>query len=108
MEAKKRPEPSDLGRRIMAFGFSVHLAVCSKAAQNALMNRFNPSGYEKKFADFIQMCADLKAKGLTQVVIAHPSALGDNYEEMIESLSRLADAGLALNIAQREHRPGRN
>ena len=67
-----------------------------------------PPGYEKKFADFTKMCADLKAKGIKQVVVANPVALGDNYEEMIESLSRLVDAGLSLNIAARAESPGRN
>jgi hypothetical protein len=69
------------------------LAVRPMNRQNDLMNRFGPSAHEEKVADFIQMCADLKAKGVTQVVIAQPSALGHNYEEMVESLTRLADAG---------------
>ena len=72
------------------------------------MNRFDPEEYERKFADFIRMCADLKAQGITQVVVASPSALGDTYEELIESLSRLADAGLSLGIPERQHRPSRN
>jgi hypothetical protein len=72
------------------------------------MNQTNPSGYEKKFADFIKMCAELKGQGVTQIVIASPVALGDNYEEVIESLSRLADAGLALQIATRHESPARN
>jgi hypothetical protein len=53
-----------------------------------------PPGYEKKFADFIRLCSDAKAKGATQVTVACPWVLGDNYEELIESLSRLADGGL--------------
>jgi dihydrodipicolinate synthase/N-acetylneuraminate lyase len=65
------------------------------------MRHGTPPGYEKKFADFIKMCADLKAKGVKQVIVANPYALGDNYDEMIESLSRLADAGLSLHVAAR-------
>jgi hypothetical protein len=64
--------------------------------------------YEKKFADFIRMCSELKAKGVPQIVVASPTALGDTYAEMIESLSRIADAGLTLHIAAREPRPSRN
>ncbi len=72
------------------------------------MNHFELAAYEKKFADFIRMCAELRAKGITQVVVASPSALGDNYKELIESLSRLADAGLTLSIAARQDRPDSN
>lgn len=60
-----------------------------------------PPGYERKFADFIRLCAEAKANGTSQVVVAYPWVLGDNYEEVIESLSRLADAGLSLNVVAR-------
>jgi hypothetical protein len=33
------------------------------------------------------------------VTVAYPWVLGDTYDELVESLSRLADAGLLLNIA---------
>jgi len=72
------------------------------------MNHNTPPGYEKKFADFIQMCADLKAKGVTEMVVAYPWAPGDTYEEVIESLSRLADAGLRLHIVAPKDTPSRN
>jgi dihydrodipicolinate synthase/N-acetylneuraminate lyase len=67
-----------------------------------------PTGYERKFADFIRLCAESKEKGVGNVLVSHPSVLGDNYAEVIESLSRLADSGLALNIAGREVSPSRN
>jgi hypothetical protein len=67
-----------------------------------------PPGYPKKFADFIKLCADTKAKGINEVVVGYPWGLGDNYEELIESLSRLADAGLSLHIVGRENWPSRN
>lgn len=38
------------------------------------------------------------------VLIGHPEMLGDDYEEVIESLNRLADAHLALVIAPRAGR----
>jgi hypothetical protein len=72
------------------------------------MNDASLPGYEKKFADFIRMCAELRAKGVPQIVVASPSALGDTYAEVIESLSRIADAGLTLHIAAREPRPSHN
>lgn len=60
-----------------------------------------PPGYEQKFADFIKLCEEAKSKNVQHVIIAQPSAIGDTYDEVMESLSRLADAGLALNIARR-------
>lgn len=61
-----------------------------------------PVGYAVKFEGFIRMCEGAKKSGLKQVVIAHPSVIGDNYDEMMESLSRLAKAQLALAIANPE------
>jgi hypothetical protein len=42
------------------------------------------------------------------MVVAYPWALGDNYEELIESLSRVADAGLSLHIVASKDWPSRN
>lgn len=56
--------------------------------------------YETKFKEFIRMCEDAKAHKIDAVVIDHPEVIGDTYEEIIESLSRLAVAGLALGIAR--------
>ena len=50
------------------------------------------------------MCAEAEAKHVDVVVIADPHALGDNYEEMVESLNRLADAELHLAIVPRAER----
>lgn len=58
--------------------------------------------YERKFADFIEMCATAKRQNIDTVVVSHPSVLGDTYEELIESLSRLAEVGLGLKIAGRK------
>jgi hypothetical protein len=67
-----------------------------------------PPGYEKKFADFIRLCSEAKANGTAQVVIGYPWVLGDTCEELIESLSRLADAGLTLHIGARKDWPSLN
>jgi hypothetical protein len=37
-------------------------------------------------------------------MVAAPWVLGDDYDELIENLSRLADAGLMLAIAKRNSR----
>jgi hypothetical protein len=65
------------------------------------MPRTIPSGYESKYAEFIRLCAKAKADKLGHVIIAEPWVLGDTYDEIIESLSRLAEAGLALHVARR-------
>jgi hypothetical protein len=38
------------------------------------------------------------------MLIHHPEVLGDTYEELCESLNRLADAGLLLMIIPRKER----
>ena len=58
--------------------------------------------YEKKFGDFMKMCDDAQKERVSVVIVSHPAVLGDSYEEIIESLSRLAEANLSLRIAGRE------
>ena len=68
------------------------------------MNQSNtnpPLDYEKKFASFIEMCAKAKQDDVPHIIITHTQVLGDTYEEIIESLSRLAEAELALHITSR-------
>ena len=67
-----------------------------------------PPGYDRKFGDFIKLCSEAKAAGTKQVMVGYPWVLGDTYEELIESLSRLADAGLTLHIAARKDWPSQN
>ena len=59
-------------------------------------------GYEEKFADFIKLCKETPKEEV--VLIAMPAALGDTYEEIVESLNRLADAELHLAIMPRAER----
>ena len=66
------------------------------------MPRQTPREYEKKFAEFIRLCQDARVSGVKQVVVATPSVIGDTRDEMVESLSRLAEAGLTLQVAQPE------
>ena len=63
------------------------------------MKHKTPEGYERKFANFIKLCARAKETGAKHVVIAEPWVIGDDYDEVMESLSRLSEAGLALHIA---------
>ena len=56
----------------------------------------------------LRLCAQAKTSGTKEVIVAFPWVLGDNYEEVIESLSRLADAGLTLHVVARKPEPGRN
>jgi predicted oxidoreductase len=60
-----------------------------------------PSPYEQKFADFIRMLVETK---LDTILIHHPEVLGDNYEEIVESLNRVADSGKKLVIIPRTER----
>jgi len=57
--------------------------------------------YEQKFAEFIHLLAASREQ---LVVIHHPQALGDNYEEIVESLNRLSDAGKHLSIVPTKDR----
>lgn len=61
-----------------------------------------PSSYETKFADFMKMCADAEKERVSVVIVSHPAVLGDSYEEIVESLSRLAEAKLSLRIVGRD------
>ncbi len=51
-----------------------------------------------KFAEFDRLCREAPRSGANTVLIVSPQILGDNYEELIQNLSKLAQAGLALVI----------
>jgi hypothetical protein len=58
--------------------------------------------YEQKFKEFIRACAELPSGGV--LVIHHPEVIGDDYDEIVESLNRLADAELLLSVVPRAGR----
>ena len=60
-----------------------------------------PEGYERKFANLIEGVAKCKTDNVRNFVVAWPWVLGDTYDEIIESLSLIAEAGLTLNITGR-------
>jgi diketogulonate reductase-like aldo/keto reductase len=59
------------------------------------------SPYERKFEEFIELL-NLKAEDV--LLLHNPEALGDTYEEVIESLNRIADAEKKLVIVPRAER----
>jgi len=60
--------------------------------------------YAIKFKAFIEMCQEAKQTGVNHVIVHHPEVLGDTYAELVESLNRLADAGLMLMILPQNKR----
>ncbi len=64
-----------------------------------MQRKTTSAGYERKFAGFIRACEKARADKIPHLIIARPEALGDSYDEIIESLRRLAKARLALMIA---------
>jgi hypothetical protein len=62
------------------------------------------STYEKKYKSFLSRIRQAKKNNVTLFVVAKPQELGDTYEEIIESLNRLADADLNLAILPTEAR----
>lgn len=62
----------------------------------------SPSGYEKKFAGLIKSISKLEKGDF--LIVDHPEVLGDNYEELVESLRRIANAEVRLTIVP-EHFP---
>ncbi|HEY5268606.1 MAG TPA: hypothetical protein VII94_05815 [Candidatus Saccharimonadales bacterium] len=53
-----------------------------------------------KFAGFDRLIEEAGKDGTKNVIIAFPWVLGDNYEEVMDNMSKLAKAGLALHIAK--------
>jgi len=61
-----------------------------------------PKNYdEEKFANFNKGLADSKANKLDTIVVYDPTVLGDDYYELVENLSRIAEAGLKIGIVKR-------
>lgn len=50
---------------------------------------------EKKFKEFNRLLTEANAEA---VIVHHPEVLGDNYEELVENLNRLASSGKQLAI----------
>ncbi|WP_394849588.1 hypothetical protein LZC95_19325 [Pendulispora brunnea] len=64
--------------------------------------------YEEKFADLIKLCQNATRDGANLVLLPEPEILGDTYEELVESLNRIADADLKVSIVPRRQRASIN
>ena len=60
-----------------------------------------PEGYDQKFASLTDAIATCKKQNADRFVVAWPWVLGDTNEEIIESMSRIAEADLVLCITGR-------
>lgn len=63
-----------------------------------------PTKYATKYKKFLQRLKDAKANGVTLIVIKEPQELGETYEDMVESLNRLAAMDLNLAILPEDAR----
>jgi len=61
---------------------------------------------ELKFRGLAQALERVKADKIDELRIAHPEVLGDNYEELVENLNRIAAAEVALVIVPPAMRGG--
>jgi len=107
---------TDCTRALSVFGLYSHfrqvhrrdMKTSQKAAtyKRAPETRGKNTPYGQKFANLIKLCEKAKAEGVENIVVTWPWVIGDTYEEVIESLSRISDAGLILHIVER-FQPGK-
>ncbi len=57
--------------------------------------------YETKFDELVRLCKEAPSQA-DAVVMAAPQVLGDSYDEVMESLRRIANVGLAIIIVHAE------
>jgi hypothetical protein len=65
------------------------------------MNRHD---HDAKFKGFIEACEAAAADDVKIVFIHQPSVIGDDYEEIIENLNKLANKGLLLGVLAQDER----
>ena len=63
------------------------------------MTMKNNHADHKKFKEFIKLCNEAKEDDI--ILIADPKALGDNYDEVILNLERVAKCGAKLHIVKK-------
>ncbi len=59
---------------------------------------------KNKNKQFLQRLKDAKANGITLIVIKEPQELGETYDEVMESLNKLAAHDLNLAVLPEEAR----
>jgi hypothetical protein len=64
--------------------------------------------YTIKFAAFIKAITRAKTLDCDTILITEPWAIGDTYQEITESLSRLAGTGIGLQIVAGMNAPWNN
>jgi len=64
--------------------------------------------YAVKFANFVQAINDAKVTGCSTILIMEPWVIGDTYEEITESLTRLSGTGIGLQIVTAPQTPWNN
>jgi thiamine monophosphate synthase len=62
------------------------------------------SKHGTKVKKFVQRLREAQANGVTLIVIREPQELGETYEEVVESLNRLAELDLNLAVLPEEAR----
>ncbi len=67
-----------------------------------------PLAYEQKFSGFLKAITEGTNRPGASILIAEPWVIGDNYEEIVESLSRLAGTDVPLLIVNPTALPARN
>jgi hypothetical protein len=55
-----------------------------------------------KSKKFLARLKEASENGVTLIVIAEPEQLGDTYEEMVESLNRMAEMDLNLAVMPKD------
>ena len=60
--------------------------------------------YHEKFNGFLTAILQAKKDKATFIFVPSPQTLSDDYGELIESLNRIAEAGLSLQIVPRSGR----
>ena len=64
--------------------------------------RHQVAPYEQKFAVLLKAISENKTDPVQSLMIMEPWVIGDTYEELIESLSQLAESNLALVVVRRD------
>ena len=60
--------------------------------------------YEEKFSGLFDICEQAESGKYEAVIIKYPEVLGDTEEELIRSMSLIADAGLVLIVTEKSPR----
>lgn len=58
--------------------------------------------FDEKFSGLLRMCEQAKKGEFEILIVAGPETLGDDYEELLGNLRRLAEAGLLVAIAEQK------